>query len=121
MVNDALDVSDIIDVDKLLKFMGRLISMRDNYDYILECWALFVDACQGPQRDYTQCVLTLQDLQKIKKVLALDDLADSLLIDMIGCGSGTADGHIFNYSLDLQGAHVTFKDFADILGRSGEF
>lgn len=108
------EVSDVVDIDKLIKFCGRLVRFRDHYPYIKQSWGLFVSASGSKSS-----VLTLHDLKKVKSHLHLDDVSDSILIDMLGCGTTTIDGDIFNYTFGV-GPAVGIKDFAEVLGQLGE-
>lgn len=118
-VNGDFDVSDIVDLDKLLQFSNRLLRFRDHYREILRGWKLFADACgySGPVSDFQ---MSMKTLGKVKSRLQLDDISDSILIDMLGCSKTTVEGEIFNYTFLAQGLVVTIKDFAEVLGQLGE-
>lgn len=116
-VAGVLDVSDIVDIDKLVKCSNRLLRFRDHYGLISAGWLLFLEAAE---KDEAHQSLDLQDLLKIKSSLQLDDLGDALLIDMLGCGQSSATGVIFNYKFPSLKLLVNIKDFAEIMGRLGE-
>lgn len=98
-INDCLD---IVDVDKLVSRVGKLVKFRDHYRHILQTWKLF--GCEESD------VLTLPDLQRIKDQLNVA-ISDAQLIDMIGSGKQ------FNF----EGTSVGITTFAEILGKLGEF
>lgn len=112
-VNGEFDVSDVVDIDKLLKFCARLIKFRDCSETIESAWALFLDAGGSPKTGR----LSAKELRRVKSYLQLDDISDSILIDMLGCGA--ADGRVdFSFSgLELS---IGIKSFAEILGQLGE-
>ncbi|XBA47473.1 hypothetical protein SBP28_001944 [Candidozyma auris] len=99
------DVSDVVDIDKLILFGNRLVKFRDHFPEIKNAWRLF---------------LTLKDLRSIKGYLELDDISDSILIDMLGCGTTTLEGQVLNYEGNSGGLEVGIKDFAEILGQIGQ-
>lgn len=118
VMKSKLDVSDIVDIDKLTKFCCRLVKFRDNFSTIKDAWSLFVTAAGIPKEEALKAQLTLRDLLVVKKHLLLDDIADSILIDMLSCGK-SADGELLNYRFtDL--LSVGIKDFAEVLGQIGE-
>ncbi|OBA22456.1 hypothetical protein METBIDRAFT_39917 [Metschnikowia bicuspidata var. bicuspidata NRRL YB-4993] len=120
-IRGRFDVSDIVDIDKLVKFCNRLVKFRDNHLRILQNWALFVDASGGTDGTSADHCLTLPDLVKIKSSLQLDDIGDSILIDMLGCSRSSVDGDLFNYKLSAATLEVGIKDFAEVLGLLGEY
>lgn len=111
-VGGQFDVSDVVDIDKLVKFCARVLTFRDNSHIIQEAWKLFVDAGgkPGAQR------LTVAELRQVKSYLALDDISDSILIDMVGCGREKRVDFVFDGGLS-----VGIKGFGEILGQLGEF
>lgn len=111
---DSNDVSDIVDIDKLIRFCNRLVKFRDNHREIKLSWLLFVDASGSKDR------LTLKDLKEVKAHIHLEDISDSILIDMLGCGSSTVEGDLLDFSFD-KGPAVGIKDLAEVLGQLGEF
>lgn len=123
------DLVDIVDIDKLIARVGKLLKFRDNYDTIVDAWRLFVGAATADDLDNQTLLgyqLALPDLKAIKGTLGLDDgveLGDSFLIDMLGCCQTDVKGDITNYSFDRikRGSSVGIKDFAEILGNLGEF
>ncbi|KAF7999834.1 hypothetical protein HF325_005683 [Metschnikowia pulcherrima] len=121
--NGHLDVSDVVDLDKLVKFCNRFIKFRDNYLQIASNWALFVEASgiKIDKRTMAEYNLTLLDLVKVKNSLQLDDISDSILIDMLGCGRSNVDGELFNYKLSSGALEVGIKDFAEVLGLLGHY
>lgn len=114
------DVSDVVDLDKLVKFCNRLLRFRDHYPLIKEHWLLFADACGYAGHDIISFKMSMRDLVKVKKHLQLDDISDGVLIDMLGCSTRTVEGDLFNFSFLPQGLTVDIKDFAEILGQMGE-
>lgn len=118
--NGTLEVSDIIDIDKLVRFCNRLLRFRDHYPIIEEAWKLFVYATGHGGSKITSFRMSMKDLSKVKTHLQLDDISDSILIDMLGCSTTTVDGEMFNYTLLPQGLTVNIKDFAEIMGQLGE-
>lgn len=115
------DVSDIVDLDKLVVFCNRLLKFRDNYQLISQNWALFVEASGATTQNSIHHTLTLQDLVRVKSMLQLDDISDSILIDMLGCGRSNVDGDLFNYKLNPASLEIGIKDFAEVLGLLGEY
>lgn len=115
------DVSDVVDIDKLVVFCNRLVKFRDHYGLISQNWSLFVEAAGNNGERAIDRTLTLQDLIKVKGSLQLDDISDSILIDMLGCGRSNVDGEIFNYKLTSAALEVGIKDFAEVLGLLGEY
>lgn len=118
--NGELDVSDIVDVDKLVRFCVRLIKFRNSHSFILDSWSLFTEAAGYSDSDITKLRLSLQDLKMIKSKLQLDDLSDSILIDMLGCSGSTVDGDLYNYRMSKVDLLVGIKDFGEVLGQLGE-
>lgn len=120
--NGNFEVSDVVDVDKLVEFCTRLLKFRDSNDSILNAWALFADAAGylAMKQDVTKFRLSLQSLKNIKSKLQLDDLSDSILIDMLGCSKTTVDGNIYNYRVGSADILVEIKDFAEIMGHLGQ-
>lgn len=126
------NIIDIIDIDKLLRNLNRLIKFRNNYKHILNSWKLFVTSANSgksliPLSALESYQLTFPDLKQIKTNLNLDadpatktPLSDSFLIDMLGCCTTDRDGHLLNFDFDKHGACVTIKDFAAVLGNIGE-
>lgn len=120
--NGVIDVSDVVDADKLVKFCLRLIKYRDSEARILDAWSLFVEAAGLAEKgkDVTGCRISVQDLANIKRKLRLNDLSDTILIDMLSCSGSTVEGDIFNYQISKTGILVGIKDFAEILGQLGQ-
>lgn len=131
-IKDIGSIIDIIDIDKLLRNLNRLIKFRNNYKHILASWKLFVTSANNGKPTMTTSSLesyqlTFPDLKQIKTNLNLDadpatktPLSDSFLIDMLGCCSTDRDGYLLNFDFDKHGACVTIKDFAAVLGNIGE-
>ena len=129
--NAAIEnVLDILDVDKLIRNVDRLLKYRDNYAHIVATWRLCVEATL-PGRRYTDAELTnfkldLPLLKRIKTHLELDPtdsrkgLSDGLLIDMLSCCAVNERDEPVNYDFDSEITHITIKVFADILGHLGE-
>lgn len=119
-----LEVSDVVDIDKLIIFGNRLVKFRDHFPEIKKAWRLFIEASgegkKSNDSELLDAVLTLKDLQRVKGVLGLDDVSDSILIDMLGCGTTTLDGQVLNYDANASGLAVGIKDFAEILGQIGQ-
>ncbi|EGW31740.1 uncharacterized protein SPAPADRAFT_62337 [Spathaspora passalidarum NRRL Y-27907] len=116
------DIIDIIDIDKLLFNVNRLVKFRNNYKHIRESWRLFV----SDSSNIEHYKLALPDLKQVKSNLNLDNdpetrkpISESFLIDMLGCCSHDSNGNLLNY-MTKEGACVTIKDFAEILGNLGE-
>lgn len=118
--NGVIDVSDIIDVDKLVQFCNRLIKFRNAHQQIVDSLSLFTQAAGYNTNDVTGLHLSLKHLQTIKVKLQLDDLSDSILIDMLGCSGTTVDGTLYNYRLSKLDLLVGIKDFAEVMGQLGE-
>lgn len=116
---DVIDVSDVVDVDKIIRFCCRLIKFRNCHALILDTWSLFVRAAGFSGEEIGEYRLSLQDLKKIKSKLQLDDLGDSVLIDMLGCSGTTVDGTVFDYRLVKSGLLVGIKDLGEIMGNLG--
>lgn len=119
-VNGVLQISDIVDIDKLVTFCNRLIRFRDHYRVIKQTWSLFVDASGNKKVDVTTFRLSVKELTKVKSYLQLDDISDTVLIDMLGCGTSTVDGELYNYTFQQEGLSVNIKDFAEVMGQLGE-
>lgn len=118
-----LDVSDIIDIDKLIIVGNRLVKFRDHYPEIKNAWRLFLEASSGSKVSESTLLietLSLQDLKKVKEHLDLGDVSDLILIDMLGCGTTTLEGEVLNYDANVSGLAVGIKDFAEILGQIGQ-
>ncbi|RLV94882.1 hypothetical protein JA1_001440 [Spathaspora sp. JA1] len=129
ITNNIQDIIDIIDIDKLLFNLNRLIKFRNNYQHIQNSWKLFLQA-SGSVNTNTGTVdtfkLTLPDLKQVKSSLDLDNdpetkkpISESFLIDMLGCCCFDSNGNLLNYNIK-EGACVDIKDFAEILGNLGE-
>lgn len=125
-LNNINHIIDIVDIDKLLKNVNRLVKYRNHYDHIYDSWKLFA-AAAAAQQDPDDFQLSLPDLKRIKQVLNLDhdarsSFSDSLLIDMLSCSATDPLGHLLNFDFTKPkvGASITLKDFADILGNLGE-
>lgn len=119
-VNGIVQVSDVVDIDKLVTFCNRLLRFRDHFRMIKQAWRLFVEASGNKNADITMFRLSMKDLSKVKSYLQLDDISDTVLIDMLGCGTSTVDGEIYNYTFQQEGLSVNIKDFAEIMGQLGE-
>lgn len=125
---DSLDnIIDIIDIDKLIRNVNRLVKFRDHYSHIVASWRLFVLATTEKQLSDAAVLkhrLSLVDLKTIKTKLHLDtkELGDSLLIDMLSCSTTDVDGNIINFDFTKPktGTVVSIKDFGEILGNLGE-
>ncbi|KAG7665764.1 uncharacterized protein J8A68_000784 [[Candida] subhashii] len=126
--NDLNNIIDIIDIDKLLRNVNRLIKFRNNYNHIQQSWKLFVMSCCSTtnienDRHIENYKLTLPDLKTIKTNLNLDNpqTNESFLIDMLSCCTHDSNGHIlnFDYTKNKHGPHISIKDFAEILGNLG--
>ncbi|KAI5961135.1 hypothetical protein CANMA_003909 [Candida margitis] len=123
------DVSDIIDIDKLIQRLNTLIKLRNNYSHIISSWKSFIQESGGANKpaNIEDFQLTLPELKNVKTSLNLDNdpqtkapLNDGFLIDMLGCCQHDQKGHLINFAFDKQGASVMIKDFAVILGKLGE-
>lgn len=114
------DIIDIIDIDKLIYQLHRLIILRNNYDHIHSSWLLFTSILKISKP--LKHKLTLPDLKKIKSHLGLDSgsvsLSDSVLIDMLSCAYNDSKQEIVDLSGGPPG--VGFKAFGLILGELGE-
>lgn len=121
VVNGQLDVSEVVDIDKLVVFCNRLLKFRDHHEYICSNWALFVEAAGLKTTNPAQQKLTLAELLKVKSYLQLDDISDAILIGMIGCAGSSPDGELYNYTLTKRGPVVSIKDFAEIMGQLGKY
>lgn len=119
--NGSYDISEVVDIDKLIVFGNKLIYFRDNFEEIKYAWRLFVESSGNKvsDSDLLQFKLSLKELKEVKSYLQLDDISDAILIDMLGCGSTTTDGKALNYSISLKGPVVGIKNFAEILGQIG--
>lgn len=115
------DIYDIIDIDKLIVQVNRLVKFRNAYPHIYTSWKLFVDAAEPECAHPEEYQLTFVGLKSIKTALDLDleSVTDSFLIDMLGCAAG--DG-VKNYDLNRvkAGTAVSIKDFAEVLGQLDE-
>lgn len=121
--HDELEVSEIVDIDKLIIVGNRLIKFRDHYPEIKNAWRLFLEAANGTKVKDSELLgltLTLKDLKKVKEHLDLGDISDSILIDMLGCGSTTLDGQLLNFEANAGGLAVGIKDFAEIMAQIGQ-
>ncbi|RCK64539.1 hypothetical protein Cantr_00315 [Candida viswanathii] len=128
-IKESSNIIDIIDIDKLLRNLNRLIKFRNHYKHILASWKLFVTSANNGSstsslETYT---LTFPDLKQIKTNLNLDadpstktPLSDTFLIDMLGCCATDSHGNLLNFGFDKNGAGVMIKDFAEVLGQIGE-
>lgn len=115
------EVSEVVDIDKLVKFCNRLLRFRDHFPLIKEYWLLFAELCGEGKNDITKFKMSMQDLAKVKKYLQLDDISDGVLIDMLGCSTRTVQGDLFNFNFSPSILTVDIKDFAEVLGQLGEF
>lgn len=107
----TFDVSDVVDIDKLVKFCARLLMFRDNTHIIQQAWQLFIDA----SGNLDALRITVAELRLVKRYLELHDIGDAILIDMVGCGREKRVDFVFNGGLS-----VGIKGFAEILGQLGE-
>lgn len=114
------EVSEVVDIDKLVRFCNRLLRFRDHFPLIKEYWLLFAELCGEGKKDITKFKMSMQDLAKVKKYLQLDDISDGVLIDMLGCSTRTVQGDLFNFNFSPSGLSVDIKDFAEVLGQLGE-
>lgn len=124
-VQEIKNIIDIVDIDKLLRNLNRLIKFRNGYKHIQESWKLVVSNSTGRQDvDFENYKLTLPDLKQIKTNLNLNtpQTNESFLIDMLGCCSHDSNGNVltFDYTRNKTGPNVSIKDFAEILGNLGE-
>ncbi|CAI5758182.1 unnamed protein product [Candida verbasci] len=129
-IKDMKNILDIIDIDKLIKNVNKLIKFKNHHEHIYYSWKLFVDCSSNEEMTPDQIEfykLTLPTLKIIKSNLNLDkdpnskkQLNDSFLIDMLGCCKTDKNDDLINFSVERDGACVTFKDFAVILGNLGE-
>ncbi|WLF79791.1 hypothetical protein PVL30_003557 [Lodderomyces elongisporus] len=123
------DVLDIVDIDKLINNLNRLLKFRNNYSHIRASWALFfADGADYYNANHENYKLDLPGLKAVKTKLGLDNdlsnggmISDSFLIDMLGCSQHDSKDRLLNFDFDQRGACVTIKDFAEILGRIGEY
>lgn len=115
------DIFDIVDIDKLIVQVNRLVKFRNAYSHIYASWKLFVDAAEPECVRPEEYQLTFVGLKAIKTALDLDleSVTDSFLIGMLGCAAGEG---IKNYDLNRikAGTAVSIKDFADVLGQLDE-
>lgn len=111
-IGGTFEISDVVDIDKVVKFCAHLLTFRDNTQTIEEAWQLFVDA--GGNSEARR--ITVAELRRVKRYLELDDIGDAILIDMVGCGREKR----VDFSFD-GGLSVGIKGFAEILGQLGEF
>lgn len=131
---DIENILDILDVDKLIRNVDRLLKYRDNYAHVMATWKLCVEATttdSSKMKKYTDAELAsfkldLTLLKKIKTHLDLDasdarrGMSDALLIDMLSCCAFNERDEPVNYAFDSNVTHINFKVFADILGHLGE-
>lgn len=116
-----IDISDIVDVSKLARFCTRLLKFRNLHELIYDSWSLFMDAAgHSSNKDYSVLALSTAQLKIIKSKLQLDDLSDSILIDMLGCSGTTVDGISYNYRVGISELLFNIKDFAEVMGQLGE-
>lgn len=116
-----IDISDIIDIGKLAKFCTRLLKFRDLHNVIHDAWSLFMESAGYLSgQDYSMLTLSTPQLKIIKAKLQLDDLSDSILIDMLGCSGTTVDGFSYNYRVGVSTLAFNIKDFAEVMGQLGE-
>lgn len=117
----VIDISDIVDMGKLTVFCTRLLKFRDLHDHIYDAWSLFMEAAgYTSDQDYSVLTLSIPQLKAIKSKLQLDDLSDSILIDMLGCSGTTVDGSLYNYRVGNSELAFNIKDFAEVMGQLGE-
>ncbi|KAI5959181.1 uncharacterized protein KGF55_005524 [Candida pseudojiufengensis] len=121
------DLLDMIDLENLINQLNKLIKFRNNEAHIRESWKLFINS-SSPDKNPDDFVLTLPDLKTVKTQLNLDNdpqtkapLNDLFLIDMLGCCKEDSRGNLINFKFNKGGANVDIKDFAEILGRLGEY
>ncbi|KAI5952617.1 hypothetical protein KGF54_003484 [Candida jiufengensis] len=124
-ITSSNELLDMIDLDKLIINLNKLIKFRNNESHIRASWKLFSDSFN---KNPDKFVLTLPELKQVKTNLNLDNdpqtkapLNDLFLIDMLGCCQEDPRGNLINFSFEKRGASVTIKDFAEILGRIGEY
>ena len=125
----ASDISDIIDIDKLIQNLNMLIKFRNNHQHIISTWKLIIQESNSSNSatNIEKFQLTLPELKNVKSSLNLDNdpqtkvpLNDGFLIDMLGCCQYDEKERLINYSFNKQGAAIEVKDFAVILGKLGE-
>lgn len=132
-VKSLEDILDIVDIDKLIRNVARLVKFRDNYKHIVDSFRLFVASASSKTLTDSEVInykLTLPDLKQVKTELNLDQdssagysLSDSLLIDMLSCCATSSKGELLNFDFNKpkNGTCITIKDFAEILGNLGEY
>ncbi|MDC6271427.1 hypothetical protein PP707_03935 [Acetobacter pasteurianus] len=147
-------ILDIVDIDKLINNLNRLLKFRNNYSNIRANWALFfADGADYYNANLENHTLDLSGLKALATKLELDSdllnggmisvlpgfkaiktkmgydselldycvISDSDLIDRLGCSRSTSKGRLLSYDFDRRSACVTIKDFAEMLGRIGQY
>ncbi|KAH3685586.1 hypothetical protein WICPIJ_003448 [Wickerhamomyces pijperi] len=112
----AIEGTDVIDIDKLLRYSYQLVKMRDNRALIIETWNMLREEVNEHNgRGRVGEALNLVDLCKIDQGLKLN-LGDQLIRDMINIGDGSFGWIRSDNKVDLEVWEVGY-----ILGKLGEF
>ncbi|ODV96733.1 hypothetical protein PACTADRAFT_48549 [Pachysolen tannophilus NRRL Y-2460] len=104
--------TNVVDIDKLVKYGGLLLIMKNNLEIIKSYWKLLVkymsdDFNLQNDKEVFEFKIHLDDLMKLRDSIN-DDSNENALIDMIAVGS------------DGEKVFVNFVDFGKILGKIGE-
>lgn len=109
--NGSFAPSDIVDIDKLVKFCKRLMLYRNNHPQIIESWRLLGAASTATR-------LSLPDLVHVKQ-RADAEVAELVLIEMMGSGRTTKTGELNSFHFDDE-LSVRIKDLAEIMTQLGQ-
>ncbi|CAK9439288.1 uncharacterized protein LODBEIA_P34830 [Lodderomyces beijingensis] len=127
-VKTHAEILDIVDIDKLIRNLTRLVKFRDNFAHIKSSWQLFLEHSGSKVANIENFKMELPQLKSVKTQLNLDNdqhtgerLSDGFMIDMLGCCKLDSRERLLNFEFKSGGASVGIKDFAEILGRIGEF
>lgn len=111
----GLEDDGMVDFDKLVFFVCRFLILRNNYDYIVDFWKVFIDFIERHESKKTKGdvfdrVITFPDLKELIRTLKLQDtISDGVIIDMVANGSDNAK------------PYLNIFDFAMLLGKTGDF
>lgn len=126
-IQTPADISDIIDIDKLIQHLNKLVKFRNHHQHIASSWKMLIQESGESPANIELYQLTLPGLKNVKSSLNLDNdpqtkvpLNDGFLIDMLGCCQHDAKKRLINFAFNKQGATIMIKDFAFILGKLGE-
>ncbi|KAL3233450.1 DNA repair protein RAD33 [Nakaseomyces bracarensis] len=105
----AIEGTDIVDFDLLLKVTYHILIFMDNESLIDQLWGLLLQASgrleNDKVKDIKDHILSIKDLQKVENYLGDSDPRD--LINMVSVATGG------------KRVYMTYLDFAYVLGKLG--